>query len=322
MESFSLLKYWRGGGGAAAVSTIRAAAAAISPPPETLDENSEDDGSFFDLEFPDAHNGVEDGENQDEDEKDHFSFTMTSSSDESEFQSDRKLPLSPSDDLFFKGRLIGSTESDLKPQITVSFLKPATRLRVLMLRLRKPKSHSPELISTADAPSPKQNPHLSKFFIKFKVDEVPIASLFSRESSSRNPIAGSQSSPEERSVSSKEGVQKYLSKIKPLYVRVSKRYSDKLRFSATEPWEGEEKEAEVSLKIGKKRQKPAVSSRIKVVYKHLRKSKSVPPSTLTSPASIPLQRRDDSFLEQQDGIQSAIAHCKRSLTTVSNSMVA
>ncbi|XP_020597366.1 probable membrane-associated kinase regulator 2 [Phalaenopsis equestris] len=268
MASFPLLKYWRGGGGAAAVSTIRAAAA-ISSPPETIDEASDDDGPFFDLEFtvPISQSGAQEGEKHHDDEKD-FSLSMTSS-DESECQSNRNLPISPSDDLFFKGRVFSAPESDLRPQFTVSFLKSATRLRVLMLRFRKPKTHSPEHVLS----SPKQSSHSSKFFIK--VDEAPIASLFSRESSCRNPIAGSQSSPEERTVNSKEVVQKYLSKIKPLYVRVSKRYSDKLRFSAAERWEGEEKEAEESLKTGKRRRKQTVSSWIMVAHKLLRKKQVV-----------------------------------------------
>ncbi|KAK1399484.1 hypothetical protein POM88_009347 [Heracleum sosnowskyi] len=52
------------------------------------------------------------------------------------------------------------------------------------------------------------------------------------------------------------------------------------------------------------------------VCKSLMKSKS---SVRTVPVPVPVCRRDDSALEQQDGIQSAILHCKRSYSSSSSS---
>ncbi|KAI8018905.1 putative membrane-associated kinase regulator 2 [Camellia lanceoleosa] len=49
---------------------------------------------------------------------------------------------------------------------------------------------------------------------------------------------------------------------------------------------------------------------LRVVCKHLGKSRSA--SAVPCFGSIQENRNDDSFLQQQDGIQSAILHCKRS----------
>ncbi|KAG0463922.1 hypothetical protein HPP92_019559 [Vanilla planifolia] len=259
------------------------------------------------------------------------------SSGESEFRS-----MSPSDDVFFKGRLVpveqnGGSISDedafLKPQTAVSRLKSATRFRVFMLRLRKPKATAAEPNATA---SPKQ----SGFLFKFKVEEVPIVSLFSRDGSGRSQSGGTFSSPEDAgvapsstteennssvSLNSMEVVQKYLGKIKPLYVRVSKKYVEKLRFSGqlvtgglpvAVPSVGDEKgeaeliAAEKAGKTGEKMQKLAMPASLRVVYELLGKLKSS--SSATVAAVSPPQKRDDSLIQQQDGIQSAIAHCKKS----------
>ncbi|KAJ8536828.1 hypothetical protein K7X08_035229 [Anisodus acutangulus] len=52
------------------------------------------------------------------------------------------------------------------------------------------------------------------------------------------------------------------------------------------------------------------------VCKHVMKSRSKA-STFAGVSSSPMNRRDDSLLEQNDGIQGAILHCKRSYSTAS-----
>ncbi|GAY39203.1 hypothetical protein CUMW_042560 [Citrus unshiu] len=56
-----------------------------------------------------------------------------------------------------------------------------------------------------------------------------------------------------------------------------------------------------------------IPERLKVVCKHLGKSRSASSALVpAAPAGVVTSRRDDSLLQQQDGIQSAILHCKRS----------
>nr|GMC68930.1 probable membrane-associated kinase regulator 2 [Ipomoea batatas]GMD60771.1 probable membrane-associated kinase regulator 2 [Ipomoea batatas]GMD66547.1 probable membrane-associated kinase regulator 2 [Ipomoea batatas]GMD68714.1 probable membrane-associated kinase regulator 2 [Ipomoea batatas] len=88
------------------------------------------------------------------------------------------------------------------------------------------------------------------FTVRFKVEEVNIKSLFTRDNSSKNSNNGkaaqktnaedSHSNVDSNSSSSslaeekkilKEMMQKYLKMVKPLYIRVWKQYSEKLRFS-------------------------------------------------------------------------------------------
>lgn len=348
METFSLLKYWRGGGAAnvrqtnspdanmrATTTATTVATSVLCPPAESEDDDDDnvDEGSFFDLEFA-VNQSIAEIEGS----------TSESGDDEAEDHSDEVLSdhpsvsLSPSDDHFFKGQLLPlepssilittATSSDSDPkssQFPVSLLKSATRFRVFMLGLKKPKSDP-----NAAASSPKQNQNQNqsnKFFIKFKVEEVPFVSLFARESSGgskktvKAPRSDEESSIEEKKFS-KETVQKYINKIKPLYVRVSKRYGDKLRFSGQLTADGEvtagdekrgtEASAAPAAAATAKVKLPAG---MRVVRKRLGKSKSasaVVAAVALPPAAVQ-QRRDDSLLQQEDGIQSAIAHCKRSL---------
>jgi hypothetical protein len=135
------------------------------------DEDDNDDGPFFDLEFavPDEEDDAKGGDNEtqnreqegancenesDEEEEDdeeedeeerEFNFALSSGS--SNDRADPNLSLSPSDDLFFKGRLVPIEPSSLvfnpsepnskqQPQLfPVSLLKSATKFRVSMLGL-------------------------------------------------------------------------------------------------------------------------------------------------------------------------------------------
>ncbi|KAG0454649.1 hypothetical protein HPP92_023633 [Vanilla planifolia] len=305
MDSFSLLKYWKGGGGAAAVASIRSAASFSTQASESAAASEEDDdGPFFDLEFavPSASGAG--------DANDH-SFAMASS--EADLRSDDYLSIYPSDHLFYNGKLVSTAESDVRSQLSVSLLRSATRFRVFMLRLRKAKSSAAVEVSGAEeehfdaaGASPKQIQQLSKFFVRFKVEEVPVVSLFSR----------THVAEEKKSGNSKEVVQKYLRKFKPFYVRVSKRYGFSGPLTKTRETGLEETESYLTARIGHRRTKSAMSGKLRVANKNLGKSKSSVASADSPPN--PSRRRDDSLLQQEDGIQSAIAHCKRSFSAAIN----
>ncbi|XWS50023.1 hypothetical protein CRYUN_Cryun12cG0052900 [Craigia yunnanensis] len=398
MEAFSLLKYWRGGGttgGGGVNACVNARSATNAGGTTTIvtthqavdtdDDDDDDDGPFFDLEFavPDEdeteeqeeiHEGdnVEDEESEDQnddvdtksddgcsDGEREFNFTFSSGS--SNDHSDPNLTLSPSDDMFFKGRLVpiepNSSLDSKPPQFPVSLLKSATKFRVFLLRFKKSKLNSTEKTESASAngsvsvptATPKKqettqeennNNNKNKFFtVKFKVEEVPIMSLFSRDNSKSQKQQSSEYSVSDEKKFSKDVMQKYLKKIKPLYVKVSRRYGEKLRFSgqlslgslkpATPPSTAAQKsvsgkvttaeKGQVELEVGesqvngKNLKQVNIPAGLRVVCKHLGKSKSASSAVAAAPPAPSLsKRRDDSLLQQQDGIQSAILHCKRS----------
>ncbi|KAF5180191.1 membrane-associated kinase regulator [Thalictrum thalictroides] len=366
MEVFSLLKYWRTNGGATTTTTdanVRTTTTTSNTTPSTTttirhvaeetDNSADDDGPFFDLEFavPDDDVGenecdVSDSE-EDENDSNEFDFTVDSSCSTGN-RTDPNLSLSPSDDLFFNGRFVplepselgfNSTESSSKVQFPGSLLKPATKLRVLMLGFKKPKSTS---VSEKVVGGSKQQSK-SSLTVKFKVEEVPIVSLFTRDNSSRNSgnkikqVQSPQSTTEEVASDekkfNKDVLQKYLKMVKPLYFKVSKRYGEKLGFSGQlnlspisspiKKTEGEIKESEVNVNSTtcnvKSLKEGNLTAGLRNVRKHLGKSRSAS-SAVAAVAAVPpsmatqSRRHDDSLLQQQDGIQSAILHCKRSFT--------
>ncbi|GLT34808.1 hypothetical protein SLA2020_093030 [Shorea laevis] len=333
-----------------------------------------DDGPFFDLEFavPDEDeaeeetgendekkeqeiNGEEGEEEENEAESDgerEFNFTLSSGS--SNDRSDPSLALSPSDDLFFKGRLVPiepNSSLDSKPsQFPVSLLKSATKFRVFLLRFKKSKNASEKTEAANGSPAgvaPKKQDgtqeennngsNRNKFFtVKFKVEEVPIVSLFTRDNSKSLKQQTAEESVSDEKKFSKDVMQKYLKKVKPLYVRVSRRYGEKLRFSgqlnlgslkpiapsstaAQKPPSAKSTAEKVQPEVEgsdnptnmKSQKQGNIPAGLRVVCKHLGKSRSAS-SVAAAPSPVLSQRRDDSLLQQQDGIQSAILHCKRS----------
>jgi len=369
MEAFSLLKYWRGGGAVVGLSpssdstTVNTTSTTVNTTTilttaECSDDNDDDEGPFFDLEFT-APEEEEDGsevsnnnnqqqeeeeeENEDDDEEEdsddggetesEFKITLSPSNNE---RSDANLSLSPSEDLFFKGKLVqlkpssfilnnnnNSSEPNNKPQFTASLLKSATKFRVFMSGLKKPKTDS---VLEKKQHKPER--------IKFKVEEVPIVSLFTRDNSSKNHSNKSQTnqnqkvehesslSPLEEKRFSKEVVMhKYLKMVKPLYIRVSRRYSHGEKSSPGENVEAEiategetvAESEENNVKNPSQKQGNNIPAGLRVVYKHLGKSRSASSAVAASPpVLVSSKRRDDSLLQQQDGIQGAILHCKRS----------
>uniref|UniRef100_A0A5B7C8T2 Putative membrane-associated kinase regulator 2 n=1 Tax=Davidia involucrata TaxID=16924 RepID=A0A5B7C8T2_DAVIN len=412
MEAFSLLKYWRGGGvvNVESGTNVRATTAGTTTivttvnrhTADTDEDDDDDDGPFFDLEFtvPDedggdeqvkpeddcsnsADNGDEDRDDDDDiegdgtDDENERDFKFTLSSGSSGDRTDPNVSLSPSDDLFFKGRLVpiepssisfNGSEPNSKSQFPVSLLKSATKFRVLMLKFKKSRANIAEKTEpngsasatpkqqkqNVDSQNQQQNQPQSKFFtVKFKVEEAPIVSLFTRDNSSRATTTGNkaqkqnsdESSSDEKRFS-KDVMQRYLKMVKPLYVRASRRYGDKLGFSGqlnlgssggtkarpSPPSTAAEKSPPAAKSTAAKSESESpdvqetsppgnvksqkqvnLPAGLRVVCKHLGKSRSASSAVAAAPAVVnPSSRRDDSLLQQQDGIQSAILHCKRS----------
>ncbi|KAF6154540.1 hypothetical protein GIB67_027813 [Kingdonia uniflora] len=384
MEAFSLLKYWRStanGNGACKDANIRTTntTTTLRQVAETEDEERVDEGPFFDLEFTVPHeeqrssnNGGDDEEEEEESESegDEREFNFRVSSCSTGDHTDPNLSLSPSDDLFFKGSFdpLELTEpTQFKPISTTTATMEKTKFGVFSLGFKKPKG----IISTEKVVENNNNggvstkagtPSNSKSFtVKFKVEEVPIVSLFVRDSSSRkssNKINNNNKeipqSVEEIAASEEKKfqVQKYLKMIKPLYVKVSKRYGEKLGFSGQLSLASSAKTETPTLINPKtqtpisskthggggggesdgatttttttelvvnnvasnvvKGQKMGSSTGLRVFGMHLGKSRS---GSAAVAAINPSKRRDDSLIQQQDGIHGAILHCKRSFNS-------
>eukprot|EP00268_Persea_americana_P013613 TRINITY_DN16024_c0_g1_i1.p1 TRINITY_DN16024_c0_g1~~TRINITY_DN16024_c0_g1_i1.p1 ORF type:complete len:367 (+),score=61.24 TRINITY_DN16024_c0_g1_i1:522-1622(+) len=336
-------------GAAAAGSNVRTpsdathSAGVPRPVAEAEEEENEeegDEGPFFDMEFTVRDEGDGDGEDEydgdgssvETDEERRFGYAVSAGG------SHRNLGSSPSDDLFFKGKLVPVDPSEAPspnsrpPQFPVSLLRSATKIRVFLLGFKKPKPPAGE---TGQTGSPQKQQQSRLFTVKLKVEEVPIVSLFTRENSSRC----STGKPEKRQAAGGGGVsasdarrfakvvmQKYLKVIKPLYVRASRRHGDKARFSgqlsptstATIPEDAAP--APANVKGQKQGNLPAG---LRVACRHLGKSRSASAAVAAMPAMTlqsQSQRRDDSLLQQQDGIQSAIAHCKKSFNASSKEL--
>lgn len=314
MEAFSFLKFWRTAGNSAAAYGIdytKNYAGTNNCPVAETDNVIEEEESFFELEFTllDGVNKEESGDKYKDGEK-------------SNYDEDRELNFAlSSHDLISKRRILPVLEPTSKPQSPISILKSAPRLRVFMLRSKKLKTEKTEENSISKA-TPQRRQESQLFGAKF-VEESP---GIKRENSLRDLDSKLQKKkPDDESSKrfSKDVIQKYLKLIKPLYVKVSKRYTDKLDLSdlystaspvsspvtvpSITPKKPVRKKEEAGVKQG------SIPAGLRVVCKHLGKSRSASAAVGTvSPAS---SRRDDSLLQQHDGIQSAILHCKKSFNS-------
>ncbi|XP_075485754.1 putative membrane-associated kinase regulator 2 [Primulina tabacum] len=370
MEAFSLLKYWRsggdGGGGGCltgvveqdSASTPTIVTAAVSP----CSSNGED-GPYFDLEFtlPEDETDAEEDETTPKfQENDDTRTPKTERGDETEDVSreeeesehgnggDQKFTVESSSILL-------NVSEETSYSFPVSLLKSATKIRVLLLKFKRSKTEKSENnektaredVETLKFQENQGTKTSGKFFtVKFKVEEVkgPLLSLFIRENNSKEKQGkGPKNSEENLDLSGvsddKKLIQKYLKMVKPLYVRVSKRYVEKLKFSGQlsfsgskgggtassppcVPMEEEGPAAAEAVNAPAERMKSRVTqpngallqTGPKVGHKQLGKSRSASAAVAASPqvkAAAP-DRRDDSLLQVQDGIQDAILHCKRS----------
>lgn len=258
-----MLKQWR-----ASTTKVSRTTIASTILQEDDDGDGDDEGPFIDLEF-----SVPDEDSCKDSDDDATAAALC--------------------DLETSSLVFSSSESNSKPQFAVSLLKSATKFRVFMLGSKKPKT-------SASSPKNQLNNDNKKMFVRFKVEEVPLVSLFTRDTSSKNNNSNSESTAATAAAAAaaatddkkfaKEVLQKYLSKIK------------KLRFS------GQVGSVSSVSKPGSDGDPPPFG--LKTVNRRLGKSRSA--SATVADVRSPPRRRDDSLLQQQDGIQSAIAHCKRS----------
>ncbi|EXC05940.1 hypothetical protein L484_014208 [Morus notabilis] len=239
------------------------------------DEQDEEEDSFFDLELTAPDFDTKKNDSKSSGDKTTKSFHLNEETKPVIYPKPSLL-LSPIDPI--PKRKILPLEPIPKPQSPMALLKSAPTFRVFSFKKSRSTGTTQKAGETA---------------AKFNAGESP---KLSRETSSRRT---------ERF--SKDVITKYLKLVKPLYVKVSKRYNgEKMNnSSAADLFVGFSPSSSPAT-VASPKDKPAG------IRKHLRKSKS---SSATAVPQTTSNRRDDSLLQQHDGIQSAILHCKRSFNS-------
>ncbi|KAI3751114.1 hypothetical protein L2E82_22160 [Cichorium intybus] len=152
-----------------------------------------------------------------------------------------------------------------------------------------------------------------------EVEEIKIGSLLKRDNSLRHKLMTEKLQDNDQTPSkrfSKEAVNKYLNLIKPSYVKVSKRNSEKSRLQEKSITPSSSPASSVFSPRKEEKRGGGRGAVFREVRKHLGKSRSAS-AILQTPAS----KSDDSALEQQDSIKGAILHCKRSYNSPSQDCV-
>ncbi|XP_061361341.1 probable membrane-associated kinase regulator 2 [Gastrolobium bilobum] len=327
MDALNFFKFWRN-----AIMTNTTSNTAPHLVVETDSESDEDD-SFFDLELTLHDLDNKENSNNKTDEcssenkvgreskvlcfKDGLGKTAKSANDNSEVDVPRKttLPLSSNEPI--SKRKVLPIEPISKPQSPIALLRSAPSFRIFMFRKQKrmaaQKTHEPAKVGCDMGRNQKKETKV--FAVKLNIEEFRNSTTLSRDNSTRTFGSkvrnhGSEDPKPERF--SKEVLQKYLKLIKPLYVKVSKRYSEKTKFSGEASTASPSSSPSMASVSSRKEKQGGFPAGIRVVSKHLGKSRSS--STATGVGS-PANRSDDTLLQQHDGIQSAILHCKRSFNS-------
>ncbi|KAL1531955.1 putative membrane-associated kinase regulator 2 [Salvia divinorum] len=291
MEALGLLKFWRTAAARADLSSegddVRNAAFA------TDDEETDDEDSFFDLDFKST------AEERDGDSKKDFQF----------IESPRDVLLSKSDNF-----------SNSKPLSPVTILRSAPKFKVFMLGFRKSsKCSKAEPNGEAKAEPANQLSKSSKrdrsnrFSANCRV--AADAPVLTRDNSLRSKMMREKSFDYETASdagSTERSVPKYLKLIKPFYAKAS----SKVKSTDSVTPSSSPVTAAVHLSPRKFSEGSRIGS-FKIVARNLGKSRSASSAATVGVAPPSIRRRDDSLLEQNDGIQGAILHCKKSFNSSS-----
>ncbi|KAK7279890.1 hypothetical protein RJT34_24949 [Clitoria ternatea] len=320
MDALNFLKFWK---------SATMTASSTSDPHLVVETDSETDeeDSFFDLEltlhdFDNKENNNVTNKTDDEPREKTTNETkplssLINSSNTEQLQK-TTLPLSPTEPI--SKRKVLPIEPISKPQSPIALLRSAPSFRIFMFRKgnRIPKEKTEHPVKTGCVAEKKET---NVFAVKLNVDEFQCSPSLSRDNSTRSfgskvRNMGYEEQPKTERFS-KEVLQKYLKLIKPLYVKVSKRYSDKVKFSGEGFNASPSSSPSVASVCSRKEKQRSFPAGMRVGSKHLGKSRS---SSTVIGVGSPANRSDDTLLQQHDGIQSAILHCKRSFNSREGSM--
>ncbi|KAE9618305.1 hypothetical protein Lal_00047307 [Lupinus albus] len=289
MDALNFLKFWRN----STMTTTTTTVPDIVVETDTDSEEEEED-SFFDLELTLHH------------KTDHISQNITTLQTKTPPQNTTPLPLNEP----ISKRKILPIEPTSKPQSPIALLKSAPSFRLFTFKNRMTPHKTQQQVNTGS--------ETKSIKVKLNIDDnFQCSPTLSRVNSTgslkgkvQNHHHGSEESETKAERISKDVVHKYLKLIKPLYVRVSKRYSEKMKFTGEAASMASPMSSPVGSSVSSK--KGNFPAGMRGASKHLGKSRSA--STVAGIGS-PANRSDDTLLQQNDGIQSAILHCKRSFNS-------
>ncbi|KAL6533254.1 hypothetical protein OROMI_027366 [Orobanche minor] len=297
MEALGVLKFWRNTAVGADISSEVDDVRNSSIGTDDDEEESDNEESLFDLVIKSPEFGA--AIKRDDDLKKESRFIE-----------------SPRDFFLMRKKCFSSS----KPESPVTILRPAPKFRAFVLGLRK----SSKCGRTASSAEPKASPlnqpakssrfeHSNRFYLKRGPAESPVGPVFATDNSLRSKMLNESCDYKTNrpNVNSPEkSVPKYLKLIKPFYVKVSRK--TKSTDSATPL--SSPMTAPVSFSPMKFAEVSRVGS-FKIMTRNFVKSRSA--SAAEGPVPPSIRRRDDSLLEQHDGIQGAILHCKKSYNSSS-----
>lgn len=319
MDALNFFKFWRNLSTNTTIPTTTIPHLVVE-----TDTDSDEDDSFFDLEltlqnFDNKENITNKTDNDPQlkttlETKCHLSSKNEVNKTAKVADADDSVTLSISSNEPISKRKVLPIEPISKPQSPISLLRSAPSFRIFTFG--KQRRTTP--LKTEETCGKNQKNEM--FAVKLNIiEDFHCSTTLSRDNSTRSFASKLRNQNNEETKPerfSKEGVQKYLKMIKPLYVKVSKRYSDKVKFSGegfmASPLSSPSV-ASVSSRKEKQGSFPVVMRG--VVSKHLGKSRSA--GTVAGVGS-PANRSDDTLQQQNDGIQSAILHCKRSFNSRGN----
>ncbi|KAK1366547.1 putative membrane-associated kinase regulator 2 [Heracleum sosnowskyi] len=286
MEVFSLLKFWRNTAGDL---DIRNRA------PDSDDETED----FFDLVFTGADCEFKQQQNQNSPASSTTTKVHIDNDNPKSNQTVLNKPKSPKlqagETKSSSIRKILPIETHSKPLSPNSLLKSPYKFRVFMFGLRDKAESSPSRIATTEEV------------------EIPMNAYLNRDNSLRSKMRCEileDSSPVYELGKKNTGVHKYIKLIRPFYVKASK-----IKIFDQSPTATPSSTASVSSPrkfVDDKNGGRAVVFR--GAYKSFLRNRWTSSSVGAGPSPSPVSRRDDSVMQQQDGIQGAILHCKRSFS--------
>lgn len=287
----------------------------------------EEDDSFFDLELPlscldDKKNDSEGSDEENKSLRDERSCLDSgeNKADSSAIKAGERntkfaeKPFSASANDHFSKRKIIPVELSGKPQSPIALLKSAPKFWVFTFKKPKEKTDD-ESVKTEKKDEPEltvEEKRSKNFAVKFRMEEVQSFSMLTRGNSLRKKGGIPRNQSAEDSSKRSDLIQKYLKliKLKPFYIKVSKKQNEKVKLSGEISMASAASSPVTVPGFSPKREKHGnIQAGIREVCKHLGKSRS---ASAAFGARSPVSRRDDSLLLQHDGIQSAILHCKRS----------
>lgn len=275
MEALSFMKFWLTNANGKPRREIRISESAVGSSTALGDpevELSEGDDSFFELEISLSDFSLKENKTSEEREEKQRLETTTFSVSKS-----KVLPF-------------------VEPQSPITLSKSGQKFRAFSFK--KSKSVESEKSTTTEK---KENNNRS-FNVRFRVEDDETTSFRKTASIARPQLKDdtmfddSASSPVSSASSSSS--KRFFSLIKPLYTKTTKKQS--INSVSTSP---------ASSPAAREKQRNNIPSGIRSVRRQLGKSRS---ASAAVGGMSPANRVDDSLQVQQDGIQSAILHCKKS----------